>query len=110
MIDSYLKRFRKIVMLMKKYPIRSSATKIESLDGSGALPQETLEYLEIQPPAELCCLGRTWIMKCLGIKRLAPHQRFRMSFCRKKQKPGRQENERSRTNAPSCLRKNHLYQ
>ena len=32
--------------------IRSSATTIEVLDGSGALPQETLEYLEIQPPVE----------------------------------------------------------
>ena len=27
-------------------------TTIEALDGSGALPQETLEYLEIQPPVE----------------------------------------------------------
>jgi len=25
---------------------------IHALDGSGALPEETLEYLEIQPPAE----------------------------------------------------------
>jgi len=59
-IDSYLERFRKVVMLMKKYPIRSSATTIEALDGLGALPQETLEYLEIQPPVEamLSC----WIM------------------------------------------------
>jgi len=39
-------------MLMKKYPIRSSATTIEAIDGSSGLPQETLEYLEIQPPAE----------------------------------------------------------
>jgi len=52
MIDSYLERFRKVAMLMKKYPIRSSATTIKALDGLGALPQETLEYLEIQPPAE----------------------------------------------------------
>jgi len=44
-IDSHLARFSKVVMLMKKYPIRSSATTIEALDGSGALPGETLEYL-----------------------------------------------------------------
>jgi len=52
MIDSYLERFRKVVMLMKKYAIRSSPTTIEALDGSVALPQETLEYFEIQPPTE----------------------------------------------------------
>jgi len=39
-------------MLMKKYPIRSSATRIETLDRSGAFPEETLEYLEIQLPVE----------------------------------------------------------
>jgi len=47
-----MERFRKVVMLMKKYPIRSSATTIEALDGSGALLQGILEYSEIQPPAE----------------------------------------------------------
>jgi len=49
-IDSYLERFRKVVMLMKKYPIRSSATRIEALDGSGALPQESWSIWKFNHP------------------------------------------------------------
>jgi len=61
---------------MKKYPIRSSATTIEALDGSGALPQETLEYLEIQPPAEAMLPWTDLDNEVSNGKRLSPHQRF----------------------------------
>jgi len=76
-IDSYLESFRKVVMLMKKYPIQSSATRIETLNGSGALPQETLEYLEIQPPVEAMLPWTDFDNEVSnGIKRLAPLQCF----------------------------------
>jgi len=75
---------------MKKYPIRSSATKIEALDGSGALPQEILEYLKIQPPAEARLPG----LVGEGIKRIAPINVLN-EFLSENQNQGRQENERS---------------
>ena len=59
--------------------IRSSATTIKALDGLGALPQETLEYLEIQPPAE-AMLPWTDLDDELSNWRknqaFSPHQRF----------------------------------